>query len=153
MAGRTFDRGETVNMCPQQRARLQAYEPSKDAQRWMAAAGARARVHLTEQKSGGMCNPSSAAPECDRQKQIIAQLKATEARNRVRNMRLRYERIRAQEIRVMIPCQPSAWRAQRLELMLSVTEKKNHTDNLDPAERRRLEEILDNEKGLTMLRR
>lgn len=95
MAGRKFDRGETVKMGPQQRARLQAYEPSKDAQRWMAAAGARARVHLTVQKSGGMRNPSSAAPECDRQKQIIAQLKATEARNRVRNMRLRYERIRA----------------------------------------------------------
>ncbi|KAI7794401.1 hypothetical protein IRJ41_015077, partial [Triplophysa rosa] len=93
-AGRKSDRGETVKMCPQQRARLQAYEASKDAQKWMAAAGARARVHLTKQKFGGTCNPSSAAPVSDRQKQIIAQLKATEARNRVRNLRLRYERIR-----------------------------------------------------------
>lgn len=40
----------------------------------------------------------------------------------------------AQEIRVMISCQPNAWRAQRLERLLSVTEKVNRTDSLDPAE-------------------
>lgn len=95
MEGRISDRGQTVKMCPQHRARLQAYEPSKDAQRWMAAAGARARVHLTQQKSDQMCNASSVAPASDRQRQIIAQLKAAEARNRVRNLRLRYEHIRA----------------------------------------------------------
>lgn len=96
MAGRKSDRGDTgAPRCPLQQARLQAYEPPKDAQRWMAAAGARARAHMTKQKSDQMCKPSASASPSDRQQQLVAQLKAAEARARVRNLRLSYEGIRA----------------------------------------------------------
>ncbi|KAK7132057.1 hypothetical protein R3I93_018569 [Phoxinus phoxinus] len=140
MAGRKSQNSISVKMCPQQRARHEAYnEPSKQTQRWMAEARQRVCAHLNHQKSCQVCTSTAAA---ERQNQLTAQLKAAEARNR------------EQEINLMISCQSNAQRAARLEHLLSVRQGKiNHTDCMDQLQRRRVEEILEDEKGLTINRR
>ncbi|XP_051961957.1 protein LKAAEAR1-like [Xyrauchen texanus] len=154
MAGRESDRNRgDMKMCPQQRARYQVYsEPSKEAQGWMAAASQRVSAHLINQNSRQIINPASAADA--RHNKLTAQLKAAEARNRVRQLRLRYQDLRAQEINLMISCQCNAQRAVRLEQLLPVRERKiNHTESMDQLQRQRVEEILEDEKGLTIHRR
>lgn len=80
-------------MCPQQRARHEAYsEPSKEAQSWMAVARQRVCTHLNNQKSHQVCKLTAAA---ERQNQLTAQLKAAEARNRVRQLRQHYQNLKA----------------------------------------------------------
>ncbi|XP_048034323.1 protein LKAAEAR1-like isoform X1 [Megalobrama amblycephala] len=152
MAGRKSRNSISVKMCPQQRARHEAYnEPSKETQRWMAEARQRVCMHLNHQKSRQVCNPNTAA---ERQNQLTAQLKAAEARNRVRQLRRHYQDLKEQEINLMISCQSNAQRAVRLEHLLTVRERKiNHTDCMDQLQRRRVEEILEDEKGLTINRR
>ncbi|XP_051516222.1 protein LKAAEAR1-like [Myxocyprinus asiaticus] len=154
MAGRESDRNRgDVTMCPQQRARYQAYsEPSKEAQGWMAAARQRVSAQIINKKFRQINNPAAAADA--RHNQLTAQLKAAEARNRIRQLRLRYQDLRAQEINLMISCQCNAQRAVRLEKLLPVRERKiNHTDSMDQLQRQRVEEILGDEKGLTIHRR
>lgn len=93
MAGRKSRNSISVKMCPQQRARHEAYsEPSKETQRWMAEARQRVCTHLNHQKSRQVCDPTAAA---ERQNQLTAQLKAAEARNRVRQLRLHYQDLKA----------------------------------------------------------
>ncbi|XP_048034324.1 uncharacterized protein LOC125260153 isoform X2 [Megalobrama amblycephala] len=65
-----------------------------------------------------------------------------------------FEFCEEQEINLMISCQSNAQRAVRLEHLLTVRERKiNHTDCMDQLQRRRVEEILEDEKGLTINRR
>ncbi|XP_051000817.1 protein LKAAEAR1 [Acomys russatus] len=54
----------------------------------------------------------------ERQKRLLGVLKAAEARGRVRALRLRYTRMRAEEIALLIQRQGSARAAIRLELFL-----------------------------------
>ncbi|TRY84014.1 hypothetical protein DNTS_013561 [Danionella cerebrum] len=59
-----------------------------------------------------------------------------------------------QEINLMISCQSTAQRAVRLEQFLSVRESKiKPTDCMDQLQRRRVEEILEDEHALTLKRR
>ncbi|XP_056105966.1 protein LKAAEAR1-like [Rhinichthys klamathensis goyatoka] len=152
MAGRKSRNSISVKMCPQQRARHEAYnEPSKQTQRWMEEARQRVCAHLNHQKSCQVCTSTAAA---ERQNQLTAQLKAAEARNRVRQLRLHYQDLKEQEINLMISCQSTAQRAVRLEHLLTVSQRKiNHTDCMDQLQRRRVEEILEDEEGLTINRR
>lgn len=93
MAGRESRSSVCVKMCLQQRARHEAYsEPSKEAQSWMAAARQRVCAHLNNQKSRQVCKLTAAA---ERQNQLTAQLKAAEARNRVRQLRQHYQNLKA----------------------------------------------------------
>ncbi|XP_036803710.1 protein LKAAEAR1 [Oncorhynchus mykiss] len=153
---------DVKRMCPQQRARYLAYEePPKEAKTWMAMS--RQRVSAWESSgAGGKRHTTVGHHHCDerdeeekkRQDLIIGQLKAAEARNRVRQMRLQYRSMRTQEINLMISCQSSAQTAVRLELLLPTEESKINTiDCLDKLQRKRVEEILDDEKGLTITRR
>uniref|UniRef100_A0AAZ3QB51 Protein LKAAEAR1 n=2 Tax=Oncorhynchus tshawytscha TaxID=74940 RepID=A0AAZ3QB51_ONCTS len=153
---------DVKRMCPQQRARYLAYEePPKEAKTWMAMS--RQRVSAWESSgAGGKRHTTVGHHQCDerdeeekkRQDLIIGQLKAAEARNRVRQMRLQYRSMRTQEINLMISCQSSAQTAVRLELLLPTEESKINTiDCLDKLQRKRVEEILDDEKGLTITRR
>ncbi|XP_050952734.1 protein LKAAEAR1-like isoform X2 [Labeo rohita] len=151
MAGRQSQSRICLKICPQQRTRHEAYsEPSKEVQSWMAAANQRVHAHQNNQNSRQVCKLTAAA---ERQNQLTAQLKAAEARNRVRQLRQHYQHLKEQEISLMISCQSNAQRAVRLEQLLPVSERKiNHTDCMDQLQRRRVEEILD-EKGLTINRR
>ncbi|XP_073679720.1 protein LKAAEAR1-like [Garra rufa] len=149
MPGRPSRSSICVKMCPQQRARHEAYsELSKEAQSWMAAARLRVHAHQNNQKPRQVCKLTAAA---ERQNQLTAQLKAAEARNRVRQLRQHYEHLKEQEINLMISCQSNAQRAVRLEQLLPVRERKIiHTECMDQLQRRRVEEILEDEKGLTI---
>ncbi|XP_072553573.1 protein LKAAEAR1-like [Salminus brasiliensis] len=143
-------------MCPQQRARHLAYaEPSKEAKGWMAASRQRIHARLAQQRAEREKSPQRVSDSKLHQDVLIGQLKAAEARNRIVQMRLQYQnlRARAQEINLMISCQPSAQSAVRLELLLLAQEKKTDIiDGLDQPQRQRVEEILEDEKGLTIIR-
>ncbi|KAL2763431.1 protein LKAAEAR1 isoform 2 [Daubentonia madagascariensis] len=80
----------------------------------------------------------------ERQKLLLGVLKAAEARGRVRALRLRYTRLRAEEISLLIQRQKSARAAIRLELFLPPQLKPTRIpDPLDRQERRRVETILE----------
>ncbi|XP_021085463.1 protein LKAAEAR1 isoform X2 [Mesocricetus auratus] len=79
-----------------------------------------------------------------RQNRLLGVLKAAEARSRVRALRLRYTRMRAEEITLLIRSQGSARAAIRLELFLPPQLKPTKIpDPLDRQERRRVETILE----------
>ncbi|XP_021503360.1 protein LKAAEAR1 [Meriones unguiculatus] len=82
----------------------------------------------------------------DRQDRLLGVLKAAEARSRVRALRLRYTRMRAEEIAILVQRQGSAREAIRLELFLPPYLKPTKIpDPLDRQERRRVETILEEE--------
>ncbi|XP_062398076.1 protein LKAAEAR1-like [Sardina pilchardus] len=143
-------------MCPQQRARCLAYmEPSKEAQRWTALAKQRVCETINVTKEKGRQDSNSRRPSDDKTRQdaLVGQLKAAEARNRIRQKRLNYHNYRAQEINLMISSQDTAQRALRVELLLPTSKSKMKTnDSLDKLQRRRVEEILDDERELTLSR-
>ncbi|XP_004644238.1 protein LKAAEAR1 [Octodon degus] len=75
---------------------------------------------------------------------LLGVLKAAEARGRVRALRLRYIRMRAEEITLLIRHQGSARAAIRLELFLPPQLKPTRIpDPLDKQERRHVETILE----------
>ncbi|XP_064132520.1 protein LKAAEAR1 [Loxodonta africana] len=79
-----------------------------------------------------------------RQNRLLGVLKAAEARGRIRALRLRYIRMRAEEISFLIQQQKSARAAIRLEMFLPPQLKpKRIPDPLDRQERRRVETILE----------
>ncbi|KAL1785858.1 hypothetical protein HispidOSU_009848 [Sigmodon hispidus] len=80
----------------------------------------------------------------ERQNRLLGVLKAAEARNRVRALRMRYTRMRAEEITLQIQRQGTARSAIRLELFLPPQLKPTKIpDPLDRRERRRVETILE----------
>ncbi|KAJ8017269.1 hypothetical protein DPEC_G00016060 [Dallia pectoralis] len=145
-------------MSLQQRARYMAYqEPHKEAKVWMDKS--RKRVSAWRSTTVGGKRPTHIDPETEgetektRQDLITGQLKAAEARNRLRQMRLKYQCMRAKEINLMISGQDNAQTAIRLELLLSTEQSNTHTkDCLDKLQRKRVEEILEDIKGLTINR-
>ncbi|XP_074145029.1 protein LKAAEAR1 [Sminthopsis crassicaudata] len=85
-----------------------------------------------------------AEPVSEQQKRLIGVLKASEARNRVRALRLRYARMRAEEIKHLISRQKTARAAIRLELFLPPhLNPTKIPDCLDRRERHRVEAILE----------
>ncbi|XP_039092955.1 protein LKAAEAR1 isoform X2 [Hyaena hyaena] len=86
----------------------------------------------------------SREPPGARQDRLLGVLKAAEARGRIRALRLRYIRMRAEEISLLILQQKSARAAIRLELFLPPQLKPTRIpDPLDRHERRRVETILE----------
>ncbi|XP_004464992.1 protein LKAAEAR1 [Dasypus novemcinctus] len=78
------------------------------------------------------------------QNPLFGVLKAAEARGRVRALRLRYTRLRAEEISLLVGLQSSARAAIRLELFLPpLLKPRRIPDPLDRQERRRVESILE----------
>ncbi|XP_077017886.1 protein LKAAEAR1 isoform X2 [Tamandua tetradactyla] len=83
-------------------------------------------------------------PPAQRHNQLLGVLKAAEAGGRVHALRLRYTRMRAEEISLLIQQQKSARAAVRLELFLPPQLKPTRVpDPLDRQERRRVETILE----------
>ncbi|XP_025948598.1 protein LKAAEAR1 [Dromaius novaehollandiae] len=101
---------------------------------------------------------SKAKPSIDteqkKEARVFGLLRAAEARNRLRNLRLRYQDLRAKEINHLISCQQSVLGALRLETFLAPQKSiKKLADNLDRVQRSRIEAILEDEKGEIFIRR
>lgn len=69
--------------------------------------------------------------EKEKMQKIMGQLRAAEARSRLRMRRLKFEASQAREIEQLIACQPSALEALRLERVLRPNKiQKDSTKNL-----------------------
>uniref|UniRef100_UPI00398F22D1 protein LKAAEAR1-like n=1 Tax=Pristiophorus japonicus TaxID=55135 RepID=UPI00398F22D1 len=91
--------------------------------------------------------------EQKKQEHLLGQLKAAESHKKIHNMRLRYQTMRAAEINHLIASQPTARKAIRLEALLPPQQEHiNLKDTLDKLQRRRVEEIMNDEAGLTINR-
>ncbi|XP_062871832.1 protein LKAAEAR1-like [Trichomycterus rosablanca] len=145
----TQKKPELKRMCPQQKARHLAYaEPSKEVQAGIAAAHQRAVTRQAQEKK----RKPIKALDSKLRHELIGQLQAAEARNRIQQRRQQYENLKAQEINLMISCQSSAQSAMRLELLLAVDRRRIVQDSLDPLQRQRVEEIIEDEKDCTLIR-
>jgi hypothetical protein len=89
------------------------------------------RVKQREQKVKAMDTRSlSTDGERDKYAKLIGQLKAAEARSRLRILRLRYEANRGDENAHLIGCQANAIEALRLEAFLMPPTRPSRTDPL-----------------------
>ncbi|CAG5116166.1 unnamed protein product [Candidula unifasciata] len=140
--------GKGINLV--QKSRKLAYEePAKEIQD--ASYKSKKRLRELKKMKQSQIKPVSIEAEIERDKhiRIIGQLKAAEARNRIRTMRLRYEANKAQEISHLIACQPVALKAIRLEALVPpYTEVKEKTELLDKFQRQRVEALLEDSLGL-----
>ncbi|KAK7478644.1 hypothetical protein BaRGS_00030107 [Batillaria attramentaria] len=141
---------ELKKLAPQQRSRYMAYEePPKHVQE----AQQQTMKRLRELKKSDMMYQTTAPrdDEIEREKHatLIGQLKAAEARNRLRIMRLRYQANKAQEIGHLIACQPVALKAVRLQALLpAYPSNKDKGDQLNKLDRIRTESLLEDSAGL-----
>ncbi|PIK44725.1 hypothetical protein BSL78_18397 [Apostichopus japonicus] len=144
---------EFNNLAPSQKSKYLAYEePPKSAALAMANSKKRVQEKMKADQERKK-KETSVDEEKEKYSQLIGQLKAAEARNRLRIMRLHYQNNRAEEIRHLISCQPTAIKAVRLQAMVPpVPEKGSPADSLDKLERSRIESILEDENGLTINR-
>ncbi|XP_077191986.1 protein LKAAEAR1 [Paroedura picta] len=135
---------DTTKMSPEQKRRYLAFaDPSDTKVRAMLSTSL-----LKDQKA------SSEEEKLSEQKRLVGVLKAAEARSRLRNARLQYQNLRAQEIHFLISFQRSAKGAVRLEVFLPP--RKNLaklSDCMDTVQRGRIEEILADENGEIFIRR
>ncbi|XP_077990191.1 protein LKAAEAR1-like [Glandiceps talaboti] len=145
---------ELQQMAPQERSKYLAYE---EPPKHVAEAMAKTKTRITEQKKQDKkkTEPRPMEEELDKEKhsKLIGQLKAAEARNRLRVMRLRYQANRAEEVKHLIACQPTSLKAVRLQALVPpYPESISSSDALDSLQRERVETILEDERGLTINR-
>uniref|UniRef100_A0A8D0E1W0 LKAAEAR motif containing 1 n=1 Tax=Salvator merianae TaxID=96440 RepID=A0A8D0E1W0_SALMN len=135
---------EVNKMTPAQMARYLAFaDPSDPKVKSMLA-----EVLI---KDRNLVDPQEKEAE---QKTLFGVLKAAEARNRLRNARLQFQNLRAQEINFLISFQRNAKGAVRLEVFLPP--KKNLvklSDCMNTVQRCRIEEILEDDSGEIYIRR
>ncbi|XP_023659883.1 protein LKAAEAR1 [Paramormyrops kingsleyae] len=145
---------EIRRMCPQQRARQLAYqEQSKDVRKAVTASEHRVRERCAAARENVPAADATQEEERKLRGALIGQLKAAEARDRIRLMRLRYQTLRTQEINLMISWQSTAQNAIRLHLLMPVKEDKVALhDTLDKIQRARVEQLLEDKQGLTFIR-
>ncbi|XP_072852817.2 protein LKAAEAR1 [Pogona vitticeps] len=141
---RTSLTSDANKMLPKQTARYLAFADPSDpkVKEMLAAVLLKDRKGVDEKEKEG------------EQKNLIGILKAAEARNRLRNARLQYQNLRAQEINFLISFQRNAKGAVRLEVFLP---PRRHlaklSDCMDTVQRGRIEEILEDETGEIFIRR
>ncbi|XP_077109075.1 protein LKAAEAR1 [Ranitomeya variabilis] len=140
--------GDIKKMDPMQKARYMAYEqPSKAIAASLVMTQNRLKEHALKTVSGP--KQQVLDPEQERQKKVVGQLKAAEARNRIRLLRIRFQFNRAQEINNLISCQLTARDAIRLEVFLPPRPHADKTcDPLRRLERERVESLLEDDEGL-----
>ncbi|XP_076438083.1 uncharacterized protein LOC143277191 [Babylonia areolata] len=147
---RKIPASDLKKLAPQQRSRYLAYEPPPKE---VAEAQLNTMRRLRDQKKMTVKRMpvTSGEEELERDKhaRLIGQLKAAEARNRLRIMRLRYQANRAQEIGHLIACQPVALKAVRLQALLPpYPDVKDKGDQLDKVDRTRVESLIEDTSGL-----
>ncbi|CAK8683344.1 unnamed protein product [Clavelina lepadiformis] len=146
---------ELKKMAPQERARYMAYEePTKEQQEIRDIAQKRVKDARLQVKLQRPHRSSEEELEKQKHSKLIGQLKAAEARNRIRVMRLQYQAMRAHEIKHLIACQPTSLKALRFEALVPpYIDNSNPGDQLDKLERARVELILEDEMGITINRK
>lgn len=144
------DQHDLKKMAPVQRSRYLAYEdPPKEISDAMGATKKRLMEKRRVMMRINQDLPEEEIDERDKHAKLIGQLKAAEARNRLRIMRLRYQANRAQEISHLIACQPTALKAVRLQALVpAYPEREDRKDRLDKLERVRVERLLEDAQGL-----
>lgn len=149
-----LDSNELKKLTPQQRSRYMAYEdPAKEITDAQAASKKRVIESKKKSQRDNACTPALERVEKDKHITLIGQLKAAEARNRLRITRLRFQANRGQEINHLISCQPTALNAVRLEALLPITSAKyDKKDAMDQLDRERCELLIQDEQGLLTLR-
>ncbi|XP_025092540.1 protein LKAAEAR1-like [Pomacea canaliculata] len=137
-------------LTPLQRSRYMAYEdPPKHVQEAQMQTKKRLLELRKQQSRNSTTRPLEEEAEWHKHIRLIGQLKAAEARNRLRIMRLRYQANKAQEIGHLIACQPVALKAVRLQALLPhCPEKKSRPDDLTKSERHRVESLVEDGAGL-----
>lgn len=133
---------------PLQRNKWLAYEnPSKEVRAAQRQTQRRIQVkkqELTERERAGAID----AEQREKHNQLIGQLKAAEARNRLRIMRTTFLRRRAEDINHLIAAQPNALQAVRLQAMVPPKfDKLDGGDSLEPLDRKRVEELMEDLEG------
>ncbi|XP_025057518.1 protein LKAAEAR1 isoform X1 [Alligator sinensis] len=141
---------DAAGMSPQQRSRYLAFvEPTEEIVKSILASPA-----VAMEKMAPEYIKRSGDAEQKKQARVIGLLKAAEARNRLRNLRLRFQDLRAQEINHLISCQKTARGALRLEAFLPPRKNMQKlADCLDTVQRSRVEEILEDKTGEIFIRR
>uniref|UniRef100_A0A8C5WGL8 LKAAEAR motif containing 1 n=1 Tax=Leptobrachium leishanense TaxID=445787 RepID=A0A8C5WGL8_9ANUR len=147
-----FSQADLRKMNPVQRARCLAYDqPGKEVAASLVLTNGRIREHIL--KSFQEMPQTSRDPEQDKQTKVVGQLKAAEARNRIRLMRFRFQCMRAQELNNLISCQPTARDAIRLEVFLPPRPKTmGPRVLLDRFQRERVEDLLADDRQLQINR-
>eukprot|EP00916_Digyalum_oweni_P008323 GHVL01013947.1.p1 GENE.GHVL01013947.1~~GHVL01013947.1.p1 ORF type:complete len:174 (+),score=13.41 GHVL01013947.1:126-647(+) len=151
---RKINAADLKKLAPQQRSRYLAYE---DPPSHVAEAQHSTMRRLRDLKRD-LLNRQTETPreeevERDKHARLIGQLKAAEARNRLRIMRLRYQANRAQEIGHLIACQPVALKAVRLQALVPpYPDTKDKGDQLDKLDRVRVESLIEDTNDLLVNR-
>ncbi|XP_072032266.1 protein LKAAEAR1-like [Amphiura filiformis] len=142
---------EVAALHPVQRSKYLAYE---DASKSVADSIANSSKRVQDKKKADSefeRQEQFVDVEKEKHSQLIGQLKAAEARNRLRVMRIRYQNNRAQEVKHLISCQPTAIKAVRLQAMVPpVPDRGSPGDGMDKLERKRVETLVEDEHGLTI---
>lgn len=116
---RQLDANEVKNLTPIQRSRYMAYEDLPqhidDAVRIVQN---RLCEHRRKRERQNRPVQDEQEDERNNYEKLHYTLKATEARNRLRNMRFRTESLRNTEIAYVVACQPVAVRAVRLQCLI-----------------------------------
>ncbi|CAB4018685.1 Hypothetical predicted protein [Paramuricea clavata] len=145
-----LNKKEIQKLDPVQRSRYMAYESSsKQAAQGMCEA--RRRIHERRKSETKHAMESDTTdPQKEKHARLIGQLKAAEARNRIRLMRIRYTGNKASEMNNLIACQPTAIKAVRLQCLVPPhPEKIVIRDLLGKDERSRVDVLLEDELNLT----
>ncbi|KAG8447201.1 hypothetical protein GDO86_014607 [Hymenochirus boettgeri] len=88
-------------------------------------------------------------PEQQKMTEVVGQLKAAEARDRLRLTRLRSQYIQVKEQNYLIACQPTAQDAIRLEALLAPRPQPAlRQDPLNRRQRERVEKLLSENTGI-----
>ncbi|XP_027050633.1 protein LKAAEAR1-like [Pocillopora damicornis] len=151
---KSLSKKEIQKLPPQQRSKYLAYEPApKECNEAMSAARKRLKEMDKSKRKQQKPPPYEEVVEGERHTKIIGQLKAAEARNRIRLMRLRYQNNRSSEVNHLIGCQPTALKAVRLQSLVPPSPDKIYIrDLLVKNERYRVNSLLEDETGLETAR-
>lgn len=151
---KALSKKEIQKLPPQQRSKYLAYEPApKECGEAMSAARKRLKELEKSRRKQQKPPPIEEVIENEKHTKIIGQLKAAEARNRIRLMRLRYQNNRSSEVTHLISCQPTALKAVRLQSLVPPNpDKICIRDLLVKNERCRVNSLLEDETGLETAR-
>lgn len=151
---KSLSKKEIQKLPPQQRSKYLAYEPApKECKEAMSAARKRIQELEKSKRNQQKPPPFEEVIEGEKHTKIIGQLKAAEARNRIRLMRLRYQNNRSSEVNHLIGCQPTALKAVRLQSLVPPNSDKIYIrDLLVKNERYRVNSLLEDETGLETAR-
>ncbi|KAM8945759.1 protein LKAAEAR1 [Pelodytes ibericus] len=145
---KSLSQAELRKLNPIQRARYLAYEqPRKEVAASVLQTQSRVKEHAL--RSLQEMPQRVLDPEQEKQTKVIGQLKAAEARNRIRLMRFRFQCMRAQELTNLISSQPTARDAIRLEVFLPPRPQSGSLHvSLDRFQMERVENLLADDRGL-----